>query len=602
MATLKMPRRILVNKTYQGNVTLDGVPADSNNDFLAAISGAPSGSIEISNLKVVTGSSNLKYTFDFKVTAAGDVVVTIDEDHTSLGAAAITGTGDLTFTVTAIVYREGRAERNPAAKNYGTNVLAIVAEQTDYFSPVTLNSDTPDPGLVEGLHGDIVEMRPPYTLTPTRQFYEVMRLKGNPTPDPSIPGMVMGAGEMNFYLQPSALGFWFKHLLQANEVTSTKLEIPAASNGDRILAPNTRFEASGGVVGAGTKLDISGIVQPEDILHPATALTWKPPVAMVAAQVEITFSAAANGRSVRVKGTDNGGAPLEETVSAPGTDAVTTKQYFKTITEVTRIGSTTAAHTCGLKAKLSSTYRHTLKFDSDVSEGLSIEVQEGNKDAPIRYNGALVTRGIIRLEEVARAQFMIIANEVEPRKGLHHGAADSGGDGTTLTHFSRPNFDAVSAPGMAWNIPDSDDQATAIPEDMRGIYRVAQLAFAADNRIAPPQTAFAQDFFYPKPVRKTNRELQSQVVIDYSKEADFDQFTGGATFVSELIASSYPYGDAYSEIRVRNNQTQLVNNPTRVVQGLDEVLQQIVMRSHIGDAADGNDDTEITIINNRAMV
>jgi len=583
MATLTMPRRIITNKKYTAKVDLDADPAASDDNFLAAISAAPA-NVTFSNLRQTDVTDHV-FEFDFEVTVAGTVVITIDEDHGTLGAGAISGNTDLTATVIAIDFRQGRADANPAAKNYGTNLLAIVAEQDDYFSPVVLSSDTPDPEVVIGLHKDLVELRPPYTLTPTRQFYEVQRLKGNPTPDPSIPGMVMGAGELNFYLTPSALGFWFKHLLQATEITSVQMEISITGNADRILAAAT-FESN-------NDRDLTGIVQPETIVQTVDDV----PVAMRAAQIEITLSANANGRSIRIIGTDNAGAPLEETVPAPEAGPYTTKQYFRTITKVSRIGSTTSAHTILLKAKLSSTYRHTFKFDSDISEGLSIEVQEGNKDTPIRYNGALVTRGIIRLEEVARAQFMVIANEVEPRKALHGGA-----DGTNHDNFERPNFDAVSAPTMAWNIPDIDDQATAIPSDMRGIYRVAQLAFAADNRIAPPQAAYAQDFFYPKPVRKMNREMQTQVVIDHSKEANFDQFTGGATFISELIASSYPYGEAYSEIRVRNNQTQLVNNPTRVVQGLDEVLQQIVMRSHIGDAAEGSDDTEIFIINQQATI
>jgi len=501
--------------------------------------------------------------------------------------------GALSVAIIVFEHRQGRASANPAAGNYGTNLVAIVAEQDDYFHPVTTPGATltSEQRVTEKVHKDLIELRPPFTLTPTRQFYEVQRLKGNPTPDPSIPGMVMGAGELNFYLTPSALGFWFKHLLQATEITSVQLSIPTTSDGDIIFAAGKTFTSH--KTGAPADSD-----QPEKLLHPATALSWAPPVAMRAAQVEITPSATAAGYKFKITGTDNAGAPLEETLNANSANAVTSAQYFRTIKEIERIpGATNRNFTVTVKAKLSSTYRHTFKFDSDVSEGLSIEVQEGSKDTPIRYNGALVTRGIIRLEEVARAQFMVIANEVEPRKALHGGA-----DGTNHDNFERPNFDAVSAPTMAWNIPDIDDQATAIPSDMRGIYRVAQLAFAADNRIAPPQTAYAQDFFYPKPVRKMNREMQTQVVIDHSKEADFDQFTGGATFISELIASSYPYGEAYSEIRVRNNQTQLVNNPTRVVQGLDEVLQQIVMRSHIGDAADGNDDTEIFIINQQETI
>ena len=534
----------------------------------------------------------------------------------ALGVAGLSS--DKVVTITVFEYRQGRASGNPAAKNYGTNLLAVVAEQTDYFSPITIPNATPDPASVDGLHKNVIELRPPYTLTPTRQFYEVERLKGNPTPDPSIPGMVMGAGELNFYLTASGLGFWFKHLLQATSIENAKLSVSTDTTNDVLLSTGGTF--TNHVLAGLTKQPEVAVRSLKQKVGTADATDLSDvPNGMRAAKIQITPNATAEGYKYRIVGTDNSGAPLEETspslLATAAGSTWTSTQHFRTVTSITRIpGSTLRTFTVGVKATLDAatltaaqiaagwknskdTYRHTFKFDSDVSEGLSIEVQEGNKDTPIRYNGGLVTRGIIRLEEVARAQFMIIANEVEPRKALH------GGDvGTTLTNFERPDFDAVSAPGMAWDIPDIDEQSASVPADMRGIFRVAQMGFAADNRIAPPETAYAQDYFYPKPVRKMNRELQTQVVIDHSKEADFDQFTGGATFISDLIAGNFSYGGPYNEVRVRNKQTQLINNPTRVVQGLAEVMQQIVMRTHIGDAPDGNDDCEIFVINQEATV
>ena len=114
--------------------------------------------------------------------------------------------------------------------------------------------------------------------------------------------------------------------------------------------------------------------------------------------------------------------------------------------------------------------------------------------------------------------------------------------------FGRLDFHAIPAPGMSWEVGGPN-----VPADYRGTFRVASMGFAIDNRIAPPRTAYAEDFNYPKPVRKMNRELQLQVAIDYSKEADFDRFVGGTTFESTYSAVSKPYGGAYRAIRVKSN-------------------------------------------------
>ncbi|MXV74725.1 hypothetical protein F4Z99_10640 [Candidatus Poribacteria bacterium] len=579
-------------------VTSDDATSDfdsDNTDVTVSSTDASAPAATIGSERALADGPGGEKIFEFDVTFPE---VTKETAYTvTVVAAGVTGVdSNLTVDIIVFEYRKGRAERNPAAKNYGTNLIAVVAEQTDYFSPVCLTSKTPDPTNVEGLHSHVIELREPFTLTPTRQFYEVERLKGNPTPDPSIPGMIMGSGELNFYLAPSALGFWFKHLLQATSVTSTRFIIPTTSDGDVIYAAGSTF----------TSHKLAAVPdgkQPEDLVQSITSP--KPPTAMRAAQIEITPSATAAGYKFKITGRDNANARIQETVVADAGNAVKTKNYFRTIDPPQRIpGSTTRNFSVTVKAVLPSTYQHLFEFDSDVSEGLSIEVQEGNKDTPIRYNGSLVTRGLIRLEEVARAQFMVISNEVLPRQALHNSpdelVALADIVGTSVDNFERPDFDAVSAPGMAWEI--RDDGSETVPEDMRGIYRVAQMGFAADNRIAPPATSFAQDFFYPKPVRKMNREMQTQVLIDHSQEADFDQFTGGATFESDMIAGYFGYGEAYAEVRVRNKQSQLINNPTRVVQGVSEMMQQIVMRSHIGDAADGNDDTDIVIINQQATI
>ena len=131
-----------------------------------------------------------------------------------------------------------RAAMNPAAKNYGTNILGIAAEQRDYFTPVETSgvrplTRSPNSATVStdlnvgldnpadfGLYPNVIEFRPPYSLTPVKEFYPVERYKGNPSPDPSIGGMQMGAGEIHFYLDPTTVAFWLKHLLQTTTLTS----------------------------------------------------------------------------------------------------------------------------------------------------------------------------------------------------------------------------------------------------------------------------------------------------------------------------------------------------------------------------------------------
>ena len=556
--------------------------ADSGNTALSHTGGVTvSTGASVDNFVLSTTEG----TFDVTLPeTAGTVTVTVV-------ASVVAGVGsNLTLTLTAVEFRTGRAEANPAAKNYGTNLLGIVAEQSDYFSPIQLVSDTPDPDTVASLYPNVIELRPPYTLTPTRQFYEVERLKGNASPDPSIPGMLMGQGELNFYLDPQQADFWLKHLLQTTTVSSVKGKrhsmhaahdldtdlVIATSKQPVDLLSSDKKSATEETVTIDTNSDNADVTTHRFYAFPFTGLR--------AAKLSIATGAAAK---LRITGVDHNDAPLTEDLDTD-TTAVSTNFYYKDKVRISRVsgsGDITTVH-----ADLSELWLHTLKFSSDVSEGLTLEIQEGNKDTPIIYNGMLIQRGIFTLEEVARMQMSVIANEVLPRAALH--SRESGAVGTNLDNFDRTDFKAVPAPGMSWEVQGDD-----VPVAMRGVYRIAQIAMAIDNRLEPPATSFAEDFSYPKPVRKRNRELQMQVAIDHSKEADFDQFVGGLTFRSLFTAASKSYGDAYRAIRLITEQTQLINNPTRVVNNLGEVLQQIVFRGHIGNDPDGNDEATMEVLN-----
>ena len=264
--------------------------------------------------------------------------------------------------------------------------------------------------------------------------------------------------------------------------------------------------------------------------------------------------------------------------------------------EVTFAKFGTGGASLSVLADLSKVWEHLLVPVSSVSEGLSLEVQEGNRDTPIVYNGTLISRGILRLEPVARFQAMVIANEALSRQSLQ---VDSSGDrlekGIDLEPFDRLPFHAIPDCMMAWNIPKEDNPN--VPAPFKGLYRVASMGLAIDNRIAPPVTKNAKLFRYPKPVRKANRELQSQVVIDHSKEADFDRFVGGLAFRSEFCAITKIYGQVLRGIYVKFKQSQMISYPTRQVNGVGEMTQAIVTRTHIGTSGSGNDEVEIVIIN-----
>ena len=492
--------------------------------------------------------------------------------------------------------RRATATANPAADNFGTNILGIAVEQDDYFTAPTFGSKTPDPATAADtvggtLYGSVIEFRSPYTLTPVKQFYPVERLKGNPSPDPSIPGMQMGAGELHFYLDPTLAPFWLKHLLQTKIVTSTQFTGTDAQK--RLLPDSQSLGAANNRVSLG---GTTGGAEPKDAItkiRTATGSAVKPPVGMTSGKIKVTIGTAADV-NLTVTGKDHNGATVTEvlsfTASPAKTEATTRHWYSDDVFISSDVASQALAKTT---LEIGELYEHKLKFVPTVSEGLSLEVREGAKDTPISFNGLLVSRGIFRLEQVARMSLMVIANEAHPRCPLHTDDLSA----TELDNFSRLDFNAVPAPMMTWEVGGD-----SVPTAMRGLYRVAQMGLAIDNRFAPPATSNAESFFYPKPVRRMNRELQMQVAIDHSKEADFDQFVGGLPFQQTFSAASKKYGDAYQAIRITGPYSQIINNPTRQVSGVGEILQMIATRMHIGPAAEGNDEVDITVINKRSGV
>ena len=570
----KVGNTVEVTATFGGAQALSGLVIT---DFTAEDAGG--------NVITPTNYNLLGRVATFRVTTmvVGNLVISIDADAGGAGNPPSDDTYTVTFAVIVVTSVGGRAAANPAAKNYGTNILGIVAEQLDYSTPIQLASDTPDPATVSGLYPNVIEFRPPYSLTPVKQFYPVQRLKGNPSPDPSIPGMQMGAGELHFYLDPTLAPFWIKHLLQ------TATEISASFGTGVVSGPGiTTLVAASGANTYGAVSSVDADKQPSAILQDGMTFTSPtPPIGMTAARVEFTVDGAG---TILVKGVDQNGTPLEDELVAVGS-ALTVKTLNYYADKITiQVKASADLNVSAFTYDLSEVYEHKLAFVSEVSEGLTLEVQEGNKDSPIIYPGLLVTRGILRLEDVCRMQMQVISNKAFPRQAMH------GGDvGTTLTNFGRLDFHAVPNLGMLWEIGGGN-----VPSDMQGSYRVSQVAMAIDNRMAPPATSYGDDFFYPKPVRKMNRELQTQVVIDYSKEANFDQFVGGLNFESTLSAISRPYGGPYRVIRVKMNNSQIVANPTRQVGGLEELLQMIAVRANIGASATGNDEANITIINTEA--
>ena len=289
------------------------------------------------------------------VPSGNDVTVTL---ATLTSPVAVAGDQvAVTVLVAVVSSRRGReALANPAAKNYGTNILGIAAEQADYFTPRTLLTKTPDAAALAaaGVYPNVIEFRPPYSLTPVKEFYPVERYKGNPSPDPSIPGMQMGAGEIHFYLDATSISFWIKHLLQA---------ITVASLSFGTYTPSTAITLT---LGAGSGTDLFGdperlgpVEQPKDVIQATGNFAAMPPGGMTACRIKLTFTS--SDADIEVSGKDHNGAELSEILTGSARTTQTTVHYYADDVRIAKRGTGDLA-VSALEYELSSVYQHELKF------------------------------------------------------------------------------------------------------------------------------------------------------------------------------------------------------------------------------------------------
>ena len=504
------------------------------------------------------------------------------------------------------------AQINPA--NYGTNAVAIVGKQTVFENQVAKIPNAPGDG--PKMRAEIVELRPPMTLQPVRGFYRADRMKGSPSPDPMVPGMEMGGGDVNFFADPHTLAFWLGELLMYDPSTSligfklpelTDPILAGASAADHAAYTSgvafTTFEAANQ---PGQQLADDSPVTATRASDSAT-VSVALPSGLRAARLIFTFDAAATGaRTIDIEGTDHNDTHLFDritradiTKATTGTDAMVARvmKSSKWIKKVTSVTITDGAGATSGKVRITAdpeTYFHRLKFTKAVNEGLTIEVHEGNVDTPTTYAGAHIGRGVLSIEQVVRAMFRITANRAFPRRSI-----TGSRDGTALTKangFTRakPNF--IPDWGMSWTILDQP----GIPDALSDTHRLATGNFIIDNLLAPPATRFAETTRYPKNVRKGNRDLMLAVQVDHHKDLDFDQFVGADSFQSVFSAVSRQFGQRYQAIRFSADNTQIVAFPSRPIMNLAEVLANLAIRMNIGD--EGDDEATLEIFNDSASL
>lgn len=485
------------------------------------------------------------------------------------------------------------AQVNPA--NYGTNAVAIVGKQTSFDTQVSKVPNAPDPG--PKMRSEIVELRPPMTLQPVRQFYRADRLKGSPSPDPMVPGMQMGGGDVNFFADPHTLAFWLAELLMYDETTSSiGNALPALADNlySGSYTSGTALSAVDAANQPGQQFsDDTFTVSGENIIYPA---------GLRAARLIFTFaSGAKGGRTIDIEGIDHNDTPLFDRVSTDDITATTpalilkSSRWFKTVTKttITDTGDSPVNKNVTVTAN-PETYFHRLKFTKKVNEGLTIEVHEGNVDTPATYAGAHIARGVLTIEQVVRAMFRISANRAFPRQsitGSREGTALTSANGFTR---AKPNF--VPDWGMSWEILDQP----GILSTLVGQHPLATGNFIIDNMLGPPRTRFAETTTYPKNVRKGNRDLMLAVQVDHHKDLDFDQFVGADSFKSVFSAVSRQFGQRYQSIRFSADNSQIVAFPSRPILDFAEVLANLAIRMNIGDA--GNDEATVEIFNDSATL
>ena len=487
--------------------------------------------------------------------------------------------------------------------NFGTNIVGAVQKQSAFDTNLT---------AFTAADAKLIEFRPPFTLQPVREFYPANRMKGNPSPDPMVEGMQMGSGLIHFYADPRTTPFWLAELLMADpaETISQNLDDITGTRsspfGDSTTPDPLR---AAGAYTSGTMLAaLDEANQPFKRIEThatfaaGTSLTdIKYPTGLRATQLVFTFGSASTGsRKIEIEGTDLNDTPINETLNrtditaaitdGDAADVMTTKRWYKTITKITVTDSASATNDdLTITAKL-GTYYHRLKFTKEVNEGLTIEVHEGNSNLPMTYRGGFVTRGILNLEKVVRFIAMIFASRAEPRRSISGSTT-----GTSLSTFTRQKPQFIADWGMGFEILDSP----GLPTDLIGQHRIANSQFAIDNLIAPPATKFAEDFNYPKCVRKANRDLMFSTSVDHHASLNFDQFVGQGNFKSVISGITRPFAGPYMAIRFIADNSQLVSFPTREVNELEEVIQNLTVRLNIGESIDGNDEAFLEIYNDQ---
>lgn len=555
----------------------------------------------------------------------------------------------------------GTASRDP--ENFGTNALAFVGKQKTFENQISqvvpTGTDPSDAAYIPGLRKEIVEIRPPLMLQPFQNFYPADRLKGNPSPDRRVVGMKGGGGMAHFFADPGTLAFWLGELLMYDEMTSSIGNALPALSAD--LFANAAYKVDGTPLAAvgdaaqpfkqiETEGTSAGFMADQGI-YSASNKRILYPSGLRAARLIFTFTGAAGGRIITLRGIDHNDTPLTDrilvkSVASSGTPVVKSSRWFKRVDEmIIRRSVSTGTGALGTVKVTADpeTYYHELRFTKEVNEGLTMEVHEGNEKTPVTYAGGHIRRGVLAIEPVVRMLFDFIFNRAFPRQSIagvgkrklsdgttevaareydgaylgtspltdtmgrqpqygadsdtNHVDADSGYDKSSL-YFKRrdPNF--IPDWGMSWEVLDGD----GVPDALVGQHRISTGNFVIDNMLGPPATRFAEDQTYPKSVRKANRDLLLAVQVDHNAKQDFDQFVGADDFQSVFSAVSRQFGQRYQAIRFSAENTQLIAYPARPIMTLAEVLANLAIRMNIGSSPVGNDEAVIGIFNDSATL
>ena len=507
-----------------------------------------------------------------------------------------------------------------SAENYGTNTSAIVGKQTDFDTQVnklpdfTLVPNDADKSKHSKMRAEIVEFQPPMTLQPFQGFYRADRYKGSPSPDPMVPGMKGGGGDVNFFVDPHTLAFWLGELLMYDAaVSKIGYKLPALTDPLQAAATYTSGTALAAIAAAnqpGQQIEDDSPVMATK--SSATPISVAVPAGLRAAQLIFTFGGTATGgRTIVIVGKDHNDVVCQDTIRRTDiTTAVSghalhgtarimkSSRWFKEVTKVTvtDTGSSPVSSTLAITGT-PETYFHRLNFTKEVNEGLTIEVHEGDRETPVTYAGAHIAKGALSLEAdaVARAMFQIASNRAFPRQGID---GSSQGVDLTMNDFTRVKPNLVPDWGISWEIVEGD----GVPSELEGQHRLAAGSFLIDNMLGPPRTRYAETQTYPKSVRRANRDLMLALQVDHHKDLNFDQCVGGDAFESIFCHASKPFGKRYQAIQFRSKNSQLVAFPNRPILDFAEILVNLMIRMNIGNSPTGNDEAEVEIFNDSATL